>query len=112
MALDDPPLRRSFALPLWRFIPILLRSLWLAYRIPGRANQSALNGRGCHISRRLLDPLKVSRKSFPGPGTRLQVARELAIGRLFSHFLHQCFSVTRRKELDYEHHSRNPNHSE
>jgi hypothetical protein len=31
------------------------------------ANQSALSGRGCHISRRLLDPLKVSRKSSPVP---------------------------------------------
>ena len=76
------------------------------------ANQSALSGRGCHISRRLLDPLKSSRKSFPGPGTRLQVASELSIGRLFSHSLHQCFSVTRRKELDYEDHSRNPTRPE
>jgi hypothetical protein len=41
-----------------------------------------LNGRGCHISRRLLDPLKVS--------------RELSIGRLFSHSLHQCFSHAER----------------
>jgi hypothetical protein len=91
-----PPLRRSCVAALALYPnPFAFTLARLSHTGVG-ANQSALSGGVCHISRRAR-VLKVSRKSFPGPGTRLQIARELSIGRLFSHSLHQCFSVTRRK---------------
>lgn len=78
-------------------------------RAPTSSHLERQSGR--HISSACSTGLKFL-AAFPWSSNSSEDFLPVTSGRPFSHSLHPYFAVTRRKELDYEHHSRNPNHSE